>query len=411
MSLILYIFTICLPIVLSSIYTKFISVSISRFISAFIIAIFIYLLGKLFKNQINRILISITLSSLVLLIFIADFYSFYLQGESFNHTFIHHLRWDVIKTSALNSPLFLFGFLGLFLLNLITSILVITHETKISLSPKSYYSALIISSFCLITLSNPINNLTTELVKYHHQPNTSVIEYNNLPTLPMIAHAGGDFQGKTYTNSIEALNHNYNKNFRYFELDFSWTSDQNLVCIHDWTHSYKRSFGEEIVSIPSLEEFNLLVQEKSQFTKCTLPSLIEWLKNYPQAFIVTDIKENNLDGLELISKKYPQYTQQFIPQIYHHKEFKTAQKLGFKNIIWTLYKYRGNEKSIINFAQKYSLYAVTMPIKKAKTGLPLKLKEVGISSYAHTINQEELLNELVNDHGINNIYTDHLLPE
>ena len=230
-------------------------------------------------------------------------------------------------------------------------------------------------------------------------------------TLPKIAHAGGGFQGKTYTNSIEALNHNYNKKFRYFELDFSWTSDQNLVCIHDWNNAYKRSFGDERREVPSLEEFNILVQTKSKFTKCNLSSLIEWLNEHSDAFIITDIKKNNLKGLKLISKKYPQYIQQFIPQIYQPEEFKTAQKLGFKKIIWTLYRYSGDEESVINFAQKHSLYAVTMPINRAKSGLALKLKNLGINSYAHTINNQKQLDELVSNYGITNIYTDFIPPQ
>jgi glycerophosphoryl diester phosphodiesterase len=39
------------------------------------------------------------------------------------------------------------------------------------------------------------------------------------PTL--IAHAGGAINQQTYTNSLEALNANYAKGFRFFEIDLS----------------------------------------------------------------------------------------------------------------------------------------------------------------------------------------------
>ncbi|HIL62954.1 MAG TPA: hypothetical protein EYG42_05830, partial [Porticoccaceae bacterium] len=49
--------------------------------------------------------------------------------------------------------------------------------------------------------------------------------------LPRIAHAGGQIGNTTYTNSIDALNVNYDIGFRIFEMDFSFTSDQQLVCL------------------------------------------------------------------------------------------------------------------------------------------------------------------------------------
>ena len=51
---------------------------------------------------------------------------------------------------------------------------------------------------------------------------------------PRIAHAGGQFNGATYTNSLEALDRNYGAGFRAFEIDLSFTSDGELVCLHDW---------------------------------------------------------------------------------------------------------------------------------------------------------------------------------
>ena len=63
------------------------------------------------------------------------------------------------------------------------------------------------------------------------------------PDLPRIAHAGGQVNGATYTNSLEALEENYQAGFRAFEIDFSFTSDRQLVCLHDWEESFTRSFA------------------------------------------------------------------------------------------------------------------------------------------------------------------------
>src|SRR5210317_451008 len=57
---------------------------------------------------------------------------------------------------------------------------------------------------------------------------------SNISPPVFIAHAGGSLNGQKYTNSLEALNLNYQKGHRFFEVDFSWTSDEGLVAIHDW---------------------------------------------------------------------------------------------------------------------------------------------------------------------------------
>ncbi len=51
--------------------------------------------------------------------------------------------------------------------------------------------------------------------------------------LPRVAHAGGGFEERTYTNTLAALEHNRD-DYELFEIDFSWTSDDELVCLHDW---------------------------------------------------------------------------------------------------------------------------------------------------------------------------------
>jgi len=68
-----------------------------------------------------------------------------------------------------------------------------------------------------------------------------------------IAHAGGEYRGIAYSNSLEALNANYARGLRLFEMDLSWTSDEQLAAIHDWHRYTGRSrnwFGP-----PTLEEF------------------------------------------------------------------------------------------------------------------------------------------------------------
>ena len=75
-----------------------------------------------------------------------------------------------------------------------------------------------------------------------------------------VAHAGGGINGKTYTNSYEALNLNIKNGFTYFEIDFSFTRDNRLVCLHDWKGSFKRSFGFQAGEKPSIETFEFFLE-------------------------------------------------------------------------------------------------------------------------------------------------------
>src|SRR5690606_23596247 len=129
------------------------------------------------------------------------------------------------------------------------------------------------------------------------------VAQRDLDVIKRVAHAGGGYDGKTYTNSIQALEYN-KKRYSLFEIDFSWTSDGELVCIHDWEHSFERSFGLKTQSPVSFNEFIRLVDEKSDVEKCTLSSLSEWIKKNPGKRIVTDIKERNYSALKLIAERY-----------------------------------------------------------------------------------------------------------
>lgn len=87
-----------------------------------------------------------------------------------------------------------------------------------------------------------------------------------------IAHAGGGLGKRTYTNSYEALDSNIKNGFKYFELDFTFASDDRLVCIHDWKINFKRTFGIETNRRLTLEEFEDLADKNTKYITCTLRS-------------------------------------------------------------------------------------------------------------------------------------------
>ena len=141
-----------------------------------------------------------------------------------------------------------------------------------------------------------------------------------------------------------------------------------------------------------------------------MEELASWLVEHPDAFIVTDIKQDNLDGLGHIRKTYPHICRQIIPQIYNFDEYGPAKELGFDNLILTLYATKYEDEALLEFVREHPLLVVTMPIERARTGLPLKLGDMGIFVYTHTVNQTQLVDEL-KINGVNGFYTDFIEPQ
>jgi hypothetical protein len=224
--------------------------------------------------------------------------------------------------------------------------------------------------------------------------------------IPRVAHAGGGLNGMTYTNSLEALNHNSGK-FQLFEIDFSFTADGEIVCIHDWGVSSKITFGMEFDAAPTYDEFNILVAKNNKYTNCNLDTLVQWLRKNPGKRVVTDVKNNNLQALKIIVSKYPGLRDSVIPQIYHAREYVEVKKLGFKDVILTLYRWDAIMPYIILRTFFMDLFAVTIPVERAYYAR--YFRKLGIPTYVHTINSTEGL-DIMRVYGVTEIYTDWLMP-
>jgi glycerophosphoryl diester phosphodiesterase len=61
----------------------------------------------------------------------------------------------------------------------------------------------------------------------------------------------------------------------------------------------------------------------------------------------------------------------------------------------------------VEIVKDKELFAVTMPIERAKAGLGLEVKKYNIPTYCHTINDEEIVTALKHL-GIDGVYTDNL---
>jgi lipoteichoic acid synthase len=231
-----------------------------------------------------------------------------------------------------------------------------------------------------------------------------------IPVPQYIAHAGGGIGGLGYTNSLEALEANYRRGHRFFEVDLNWTSDGQLVLIHDWRGAFKSLFPEtKPAGAPSLRQF-LRLKMKDNLTPMSFSGLARWLLAHPGARIITDVKDGNLRALKTISEECPDLLERIIPQIYSFEEYDSVWAMGYRNIILTLYVANYPDEPVLAFARRRRLFGVTMWDKRAMGNLPNELAKTKTPVFAHTVNSPEMRRKL-EANGVSGIYTDFLCGE
>lgn len=180
----------------------------------------------------------------------------------------------------------------------------------------------------------------------------------------VIAHAGGGIDGNPYTNSEEALLANLEMGVRVFEVDFSKTRDNVWVGTHDWgTWKKQTLFTGEVP--PSFDEFSntKLLIHGSTYTPITVAFLERIVKQHPGIVLITDTK-NKLDQMATALKSSRLFPNIY-PQAYSPEDVIMLRKLGYKNIILTLYKMdTQNPEALIKKIAGLTkdLYALTVPM-------------------------------------------------
>lgn len=233
-----------------------------------------------------------------------------------------------------------------------------------------------------------------------------------------IIHAGGfveDGSGEmlSYTNSREAIENCYENGNRICELDFLTTSDGKVVCAHNddqeemWAHGINvvNGTGEAL----SFYEF-MGAKFNGTLTTMSLEDVADYIREHPDLYIVTDVKDDNIGVCTLIARDYPELKNNFIIQIYHPNEYKRIRELGFNYVIYTLY--RATEEELTaevteQFTKESDLVGVTFWMEYPDNyadGFEV-LKQSGLPLFVHTVNDKDQMKSFI-DRGIDGCYTD-----
>ncbi len=101
-----------------------------------------------------------------------------------------------------------------------------------------------------------------------------------------IAHAGGEVNGVKSTNTKEALDQNYEKGFRLFELDIIETSDGKFVAAHDWNMWSRFTDYEGDLPVSRSEFMKHKIYGK--YTTLDMQGINKWFAAHPEAILITD---------------------------------------------------------------------------------------------------------------------------
>ena len=207
-------------------------------------------------------------------------------------------------------------------------------------------------------------------IRYQFEPN------NNR----YIAHAGGEVNGIKSTNSKEALDQNYAKGFRLFELDIIETSDKKLVAAHDWK-MWARFTDYKGALPPSHEEF---IKHKiyGDYQTLDLKGINAWFRAHPDATLVTDKINDPVAFSNLFVDK-----DRLIMELFSVMTVEQAAKNGINAMISQepLMKLVGDKLNFLTVNNvKYA--ALSRRIIANQTKLMHQLKEHGIKVYVYNVN-------------------------
>lgn len=223
-----------------------------------------------------------------------------------------------------------------------------------------------------------------------------------------IAHSGGAIDGRVYTNSLEALNSNYAKGYRYFEVDLERTSDDKTVLLHDWENGFTNLFGAPSLTRSSDEFIN--ARSSHGYHQLTADTLIDWSVAHPEARIVLDMKNNYLATLDSFASDRPAERVRFIPFIYNTEQHRLTQGKGYQNPLWLIDYAKYSDADVLDFASQHPLTGVAMKATRTETGLPSSLLQHGVPSLVWTVNDAGTGTNLMRS-SVLGLITDYLDPD
>ncbi len=229
------------------------------------------------------------------------------------------------------------NFIGIYIILVMQLILIVVAIVYVCKGAKHKIISILLIIFSIILSYSPIIKTLTNSTTQNYQ---------------YVIHGTGEVDGYKYLNSQESFLKYVNAGYTLIEVDFLYTSDNEIVCSHKFEHlgSYN------LKNRPTLEEF-LNTKLENQYTGMTLTWLLEQLKTYSDVKIVFDSKEDDtitlLEEITQIANELDiDISSRFIIQVYSIEDYykiKNNSNLNFESYWFTNYKAHYNYFQINNY--------------------------------------------------------------
>ena len=244
------------------------------------------------------------------------------------------------------------------------------------------------------------------------------LDYSWMNNNVTVAHAMGAVGGsdKSYTNSLEAFNKNYEAGQRIFEVDFDVTNDLKTVCSHDedfWRYSAEI---DEDTDFTYDNFMNSKIYKK--YTPLDYRNVVDLLNEHKDMYIITDSKYYDKEHVYLQFSQIVNYAKEIdetildriIPQIYNKDMLYMVMNVyPFKSINFTLYQTEWGKEDLANFCVESGVKLITISKDVIDDEVLEYLKAYGINVAIHTTDDLDEAKDFLNK-GVSLIYTDELLP-
>lgn len=229
-------------------------------------------------------------------------------------------------------------------------------------------------------------------------------EPQNWHNYDYVAHGLGAYGTHLVSNSADAMLFNYYNGQKVFEVDLIYTSDDVLIANHDWR-----------IGPMKYQRFVENNDKDDALSMISFAELVDYMVMYPDMYIVTDTKyidqatyAKQFADINRILEEKGVDKNRVIPQVYTIEMYNyLANKYDFGEYIWTLYQVYYTDTEVVNLVKNTKISTITMGEPRVNQPFINKLKNMGLYTYVHTINDQDVANRYL-QMGLDGVYTDKL---
>lgn len=218
------------------------------------------------------------------------------------------------------------------------------------------------------------NNQLLSKLKSEQDIHYFKFDYSWCENNTVICHALGEIDNVLFTECKEAFEKHYNEGCRVFELDFSLTSDNVPVVIHDWdTFNFGNISGKKTAGKDKAMTYDAFSNTKvlGKYTTLTLERFVKLANEYKDTYFIISVKSENQqynktvknilgDLFQKTDEIEPQIKKRYILHAYSFDYLtETMKDFSFKSVIYRCMEYP-HPSILAEELKKYGIGAVTI---------------------------------------------------